>query len=144
MLAVMEANRAGYDEALLLTEDGYVADGSGENLFVVKDGVIARRTSPRRSCLGSRATRSSRSRRTSVHGRGEAPDPNRSLRRRRGLHDRNGRGGHADPEIDDVEIGDPGPVTREIQRAYLETVCGTREQWAHSLDRVPNFSVATG
>ena len=40
MLAVMEANRAGYDEALLLTEDGYVGDGSGENIFVVKDGVI--------------------------------------------------------------------------------------------------------
>ena len=30
----------GYDEALLLTEDGYVGDGSGENIFVVKDGVI--------------------------------------------------------------------------------------------------------
>ncbi len=36
----MEANRAGYDEALLLTEDGYVADGSGENVFIVRDGVI--------------------------------------------------------------------------------------------------------
>src|ERR671935_220955 len=40
MLAVMEANRAGYEEAILLTDDGYVADGSGENIFVVKDGVI--------------------------------------------------------------------------------------------------------
>ena len=40
MLAVMEANRAGYDEAILLTEDGYVADGSGENIFAVKEGVI--------------------------------------------------------------------------------------------------------
>ena len=40
MLAVMEANRAGYEEAILLTEDGYVADGSGENIFVVKNGVI--------------------------------------------------------------------------------------------------------
>src|SRR3712207_8649820 len=32
MLAVMEANRAGYDEAILLTAEGYVADGSGENI----------------------------------------------------------------------------------------------------------------
>ena len=40
MLAVHEAQRAGYDEAILLTHDGYVADGSGENIFVVKDGVI--------------------------------------------------------------------------------------------------------
>src|ERR671923_2806066 len=40
MLAVMEANRAGYDEAILLTQDGFIADGSGENVFVVKDGTI--------------------------------------------------------------------------------------------------------
>src|ERR1041384_7194285 len=40
MLAVTEANRAGYEEAILLTAEGYVADGSGENIFVVKDGVI--------------------------------------------------------------------------------------------------------
>ena len=40
MLAVLEASRAGYEEAILLTEDGYVGDGSGENLFMVKNGVI--------------------------------------------------------------------------------------------------------
>ena len=40
MLAVSEANRAGYDEAILLTPEGLVADGSGENIFVVRDGVI--------------------------------------------------------------------------------------------------------
>ncbi|MHB8470158.1 MAG: aminotransferase class IV, partial [Gaiellaceae bacterium] len=40
MLAVLEAQRAGYDEAILLTPDGYVADGSGENIFIVRDGVI--------------------------------------------------------------------------------------------------------
>jgi branched-chain amino acid aminotransferase len=41
MLAVLEANAAGYDEAILLTQDGYIADGSGENIFVVKDGQIS-------------------------------------------------------------------------------------------------------
>src|SRR5207244_1676788 len=41
MLAVMEANRGGYDEAILLTDDGFVADGSGENVFAVKDGKLA-------------------------------------------------------------------------------------------------------
>src|SRR5213594_830738 len=40
MLAVTEANRAGYDEAILLTAEGYVADGSGENVFIVKDGEL--------------------------------------------------------------------------------------------------------
>ena len=41
MLAVIEATRAGYEEAILLTDDGYVADGSGENIFVVKDEIIS-------------------------------------------------------------------------------------------------------
>src|SRR5437588_11951255 len=40
MLAVGEANRAGYDEAILLTAEGYIADGSGESIFVIRDGVI--------------------------------------------------------------------------------------------------------
>ena len=40
MLAVIEAASAGYDEAILLTNDGLVADGSGENIFVVRDGTI--------------------------------------------------------------------------------------------------------
>jgi len=40
ILANMEATEHGYDEALLLDVDGFVAEGSGENLFVVKDGRI--------------------------------------------------------------------------------------------------------
>jgi branched-chain amino acid aminotransferase len=40
MLALQEAVRDGYDEALLLDAEGYVAEGSGENFFMVKDGVI--------------------------------------------------------------------------------------------------------
>ncbi|HUV21249.1 MAG TPA: branched-chain amino acid transaminase [Gammaproteobacteria bacterium] len=40
MLALGEALRDGYDEALLLDPEGYVAEGSGENIFIVRDGVI--------------------------------------------------------------------------------------------------------
>ncbi len=40
MLALSDALRDGYDEALLLDVDGFVAEGSGENFFLVKDGVI--------------------------------------------------------------------------------------------------------
>jgi branched-chain amino acid aminotransferase len=40
ILANMEATESGYDEGLLLDVDGFVAEGSGENLFMVKDGVI--------------------------------------------------------------------------------------------------------
>ena len=40
MLALQEALRDGYDEALLLDVDGFVAEGSGENIFIIRNGVI--------------------------------------------------------------------------------------------------------
>lgn len=40
MLALREALTDGYDEALLLDKDGFVAEGSGENFFIVRDGII--------------------------------------------------------------------------------------------------------
>ena len=40
ILATHEARRAGYDEGILLTEDGYIADGPGETSFCGKDGAI--------------------------------------------------------------------------------------------------------
>jgi branched-chain amino acid aminotransferase len=40
MMALQEALRDGYDEALLLDAEGYVMEGSGENVFIVRDGVL--------------------------------------------------------------------------------------------------------
>jgi branched-chain amino acid aminotransferase len=40
MLALQEAIACGYDEAMLLDNEGYVAEGSGENIFLVRDGVL--------------------------------------------------------------------------------------------------------
>jgi len=40
MLALQEALDCGYDEALLLDSEGYVAEGSGENIFIVRNGVL--------------------------------------------------------------------------------------------------------
>ena len=40
MLALQEALRDGYDEALLLDKDGFVMEGSGENIFLVRDGAL--------------------------------------------------------------------------------------------------------
>jgi len=40
MLALQEALSCGYDEAMLLDNEGYVAEGSGENIFIVRNGVI--------------------------------------------------------------------------------------------------------
>ena len=49
ILALSDALAAGYDEALLLDNEGYVAEGSGENVFVIKNGVI--HTPQLTSCL---------------------------------------------------------------------------------------------
>jgi branched-chain amino acid aminotransferase len=49
ILAGYEARRYGYDEALLLDVNGYVAEGSGENFFIIRDGEV--RTPPVISCL---------------------------------------------------------------------------------------------
>lgn len=49
VLAKREAKVSGYDEALLLDKDGYLAEGSGENLFMVKNGVV--KTTPLTSIL---------------------------------------------------------------------------------------------
>ncbi|HXN84878.1 MAG TPA: branched-chain amino acid transaminase [Candidatus Binataceae bacterium] len=50
ILAGYEARRGGYDEALLLDTEGFVAEGSGENIFVVRDGIV--KTPPLTSILG--------------------------------------------------------------------------------------------
>jgi branched-chain amino acid aminotransferase len=50
ILAGYEARRNGYDEALLLDTQGFVAEGSGENVFVIRDNVV--RTPPLTSILG--------------------------------------------------------------------------------------------
>ncbi len=50
IMAGYEARRGGYDEALLLDTEGFVAEGSGENIFVVRDGIV--RTPPLTNSLG--------------------------------------------------------------------------------------------
>ena len=40
VIALLDAKVSGFDEAVLLNRDGYVAEGSGENIFIVKDGIL--------------------------------------------------------------------------------------------------------
>ena len=96
MLAAHEAQRAGYDEAILLTDEGYVADGSGENVFVVKDGKIS--TPPLSTSILPGITRDSVIQIAQDLGyvvEEANADPLRPLPRRRGLHDRHRRRGDA-------------------------------------------------
>jgi branched-chain amino acid aminotransferase len=135
MLAVHEAQRAGYDEAILLTDDGYIADGSGENVFVIKDGVVStpdlsasilpgitRETIIELARSLGYAVRETRLIRTDLYTADEAfmcgtaveVTPIRS--------------------VDDQEIGPPGPITLELQQAYVDTIHGRKPQWADWLD----------
>src|SRR5436305_12606356 len=135
MLAVMEANRAGYDEAILLTDDGFIADGSGENIFLVKDGTIY--TPDLSASILPGITRDSIIQIAQDLGHRVVEKP--LIRTDLYLADEVfmvGTAAEVTPirEIDDQVIGPPGPVTKEIQQAYLDTVHGRSERWAQWLE----------
>jgi branched-chain amino acid aminotransferase len=138
MLAVAEANRAGYEEAILLTQDGYVADGSGENLFVVKDGVIA--TPDLSASILPGITRDTVIQ--IAQDLGHTVVEKQLIRTDLYLADEVfmvGTAAEVTPirEVDDHLVGPPGPVTLEIQDAYMDTVRGRSERWAQWLEYAP-------
>jgi branched-chain amino acid aminotransferase len=135
MLAVAEANRAGYDEAILLTDDGFVADGSGENIFVVKDGRLL-------TPLLSMSILPGITRDTIIQiaqDLGYTVEERNVIRSDLYLADEVfmvGTAAEVTPirSVDDQEIGPPGPVTLKLQKAYLDTVRGGGERWAQWLE----------
>src|SRR5512133_2087898 len=134
MLAVTEANRAGYDEAILLTAEGFIADGSGENVFIVKDGEIYTpdlATSILPGITRDTVIQIAQDLRYQVHEKA-------LIRSDLYLADEafmTGTAAEVTPlrSVDDVEIG-VGPITLEIQEAYLDTARGHSERWAQWLD----------
>jgi branched-chain amino acid aminotransferase len=136
MLATTEARRAGYEEAILLTDDGTVADGPGENIFVVKDGVI--RTPPLSTSILPGITRDSVI--TIARELGFVIEETSIIRADLMLADEvfmTGTAAEVTPvrSVDDVEIG-VGPVTRQLQKLYLATVNGVDDTWGSWLDVV--------
>ena len=136
MLAVTEANKGGYDEAILLTAEGYVADGSGENVFIVKDGTIV--TPPLSTSILPGITRDSVIQ--IARDLGYTVREANLIRSDLYLADEafmTGTAAEVTPlrSVDDAEIG-VGPVTLELQAAYLDTVRGRNPRWADWLDRV--------
>jgi branched-chain amino acid aminotransferase len=140
MLAVTEANNAGYEEAILLTPEGTVADGSGENLFVVRDGVIY--TPDLATGILPGITRDTVMQ--IAQDLGYTVVEKAIIRSDLYLADEVfmcGTAAEVTPlrSIDDHAIG-VGDVTREIQRAYLDTVRGKSERWSQWLDHVPQLA----
>jgi branched-chain amino acid aminotransferase len=135
MLAVMEANRAGYDEAILLTDDGFIADGSGENVFVVKDGKIS--TPPLSTSILPGITRDCVIQ--IAQDMGYSVEEKNLIRTDLYLADEifmTGTAAEVTPirSVDDHEVGPPGEVTLKLQKAYLDTVRGADERWSHWLE----------
>jgi branched-chain amino acid aminotransferase len=135
MLAVAEANRAGYDEAILLTDDGFIADGSGENVFVVKDGTIA--TPPLSTSILPGITRASVI--EIARKLGYTVEEKNLIRTDLYLADEifmTGTAAEVTPirSIDDQDIGPPGEITRRLQEAYLDIVRTGGDHWSHWLE----------
>src|SRR3954465_1945721 len=133
-LAKMEAMHSGYDEAILLNEQGYLADGSGENVFMVQDGVLT--TPPvTASCLPG-ITRD-----TVIRiARGMGYDVREIDVVRSDLYHADevfftGTAAEITPirSVDDHEIG-PGPITKRIQTEFFAITTGRSELSPEYLD----------
>jgi branched-chain amino acid aminotransferase len=126
ILATMEATQDGYDEALLLDVDGFVAEGAGENVFIVKDGRLYE---PELTSALVGITRDTVI--TLAHERGYEVRARRLTRDDVYIADEAffcGTAAEVTPivELDRRTIGDgrPGPVTRALQQAFFDVVSG--------------------
>lgn len=145
VLAKIESHKAGYEEGILLDEHGHVCEGTGENIFVVRDGVIA--TPPSTSSILDGI-----SRKTAVQLAGDlgVDVVERHISRAElYLADEiflTGTAAELVPvrEVDDhtVGTGEPGEVTRAVQAKFEDVLYGRDERYREWLDPVPVESVA--
>jgi branched-chain amino acid aminotransferase len=137
-MALNEVLKDGYDEALMLDPEGYVAEGSAENIFVINDGVIS--TPDVTSALDGIT------RRTVMK---LAHDMGYTVRERRITRDElyvcdeaffTGTAAEVTPirELDNRPIGSGsrGPITQKLQATYLAQVKGQREQYPEWLSLI--------
>ena len=131
-LANREATLSGYDEAILLDTEGYVAEGSGENIYIVKNGTLF--TPPLSSPVLAGITRDSVLR--------IAKDLDVPIVEQRFTRDTmyladelfmTGTAAEVTPvrEVDNrrVGAGQPGPVTKKIQDTFFRTVHGEEPRY---------------
>ncbi len=136
-MAKVEALKAGYDEAILLSPQGYVSECTGENLFIVKKGRIL--TPPVAAGALEGITQDSVSTIARDHGY-EVAEAN-LLRTDLYLAEEaflTGTAAEVVPirSVDDREIGPPGPITKAIQETYFATVRGEVDRYKNWLDYV--------
>ena len=139
ILAKQEALRGGYDEALMLNTDGFVAEGSGENLFVVRDGVAT--TPPIAAGVLEGLTRDTMI--TLLREDGVEVAETQVTRTDLYYADEmflTGTAAEVTPIrlVDDqpVGAGEPGPITRRGQERFMLVVTGEDDRHAEWLEYV--------
>ncbi len=136
-LAKVDALRAGYDEAIMLSEEGFVAEGTGENLFVVHDGVVS--TPPLSDGPLGGITRQSVM--TIARDLGYLVVERSLQRSDLYLADEiflTGTAAELTPvrEVDGRELGARGPVTEAIQATFIDAVRGRLDRYKDWLEFV--------
>jgi len=138
VLAKAEVKQAGYDEAIMLDPDGYVAEASGENIFIVRDGRI--KTTPLTSILPG-ITRDSVL--TIARDKGYAVGEERFTRDELYTADEaffTGTAAELTPirEVDNRKVGErcPGPATQDLQQTFFDIIKGKNNKYARWLTYV--------
>lgn len=137
ILAKVEAVKAGYEEAILLDHNGNLSEGSGENLFVVKDGLVA--TPPIACDVLEGLTRDTVFR---IAG-DEGIEVVEKVMVRSELYQADeafltGTAAEVVPlrEVDDRVLGEPGPVTKQIQEIFYSIIKAENDKYADYLEWV--------
>jgi len=136
-MAKVEALKAGYDEAVMLSPQGNVSECTGENIFIVKGGAIL--TPPTSAGALEGITQDSVRRIAEDHG----VDYRVENLLRSDLYTADeaflsGTAAEVVPirSVDDRELGEPGPITRQIQETYFAAVRGEDDRYKDWLTHV--------
>ena len=137
LMAKLEAKAHGYGEAIMLNEQGLVCEGTGENLFVVRDGIIS--TPPLSDGVLEGITRDSV---IALAEDLDLPVVEESLTRS-DLYIADevfmtGSAAELTPigEVDDRVVGKPGPITQQLQKKFFEVCYGHDSEYADWLTQV--------
>jgi branched-chain amino acid aminotransferase len=136
-LAKVEAIKAGYDEAIMLNPQGFVAEASGENIFIARDGELITPPLSAGALVGITRDSAMRIARDLGIGVHEADLVRTDLYTADEVFVC-GTAAEITPvrEIDDRLVGEPGPLTKKIQEVFHAAVRGEVEQYADWLEHV--------
>ena len=135
ILAKVESLKAGYDEAIMLDYRGFVSEGPGENIFIVKDGVIY--TPPEHASILPGITRDS----IITLARDMVYEVVKTDLTRGSLYTADevfftGTAAELTPirEVDGIQIGKPGKVTKRLQKKFFDVTKGKDKNYNSWLD----------